>query len=41
MAQCPPLHLDVVTIERGALGLPSTTVANLTYYLDITVHVIH
>ena len=25
---CPPLHLGVVAIERGAFGSPSTTVAN-------------
>ena len=24
----PPLHLGVVAIEKGALGSPSTTVAN-------------
>ena len=27
----PPLHLCVVAIEKGALGLPSTTVGNLLY----------
>ena len=26
-----PLHLDVVAIEKGASGLPSTKVANFTY----------
>ena len=25
-----PLHLGVVAIEKGAFGLPSTTVANFT-----------
>ena len=27
----PPLHLGVVTIEKGALGSPSTKVANFTF----------
>ena len=30
-----PLHLDVVAIEKGAFWLPSTTVANFTFYLHI------
>ena len=29
----PPLHLGVVTIEKGAFWLPSTKVANFTTYL--------
>ena len=34
----PPLHLDVVAIEKGAFGSPSTMVANFifTYILFIT-----
>ena len=28
----PPLHLGVVAIEKGALGLTSTTVANFTFF---------
>ena len=28
----PPLHLGVVAIEKGAFGLPSTMVANFTYF---------
>ena len=31
--QRPPLHIGVVAIEKGAFGLPSTMVANFTYYL--------
>ena len=27
-----PLHLSVVAIEKGAFWLPSTTVANFTYF---------
>ena len=27
-----PLHLSVVANEKGALGLPLTTVANFTYF---------
>ena len=27
----PPLHLDVVAIEKGAFNSPSTKVANFTY----------
>ena len=30
----PPLHLGVVVIEKGTFGLPSTTVANLTFYMS-------
>ena len=33
--QRPPLHLGVVAIEKGAFGLPSTMVANFTFYLYI------
>ena len=29
-----PLHFGVVAIEKGAFGLPSTTVANLDVYLS-------
>ena len=30
-----PLHLDIVAIEKGAFGLPSTTVTNFTFiYFD-------
>ena len=32
-AYCPPLHLGVVAIEKGALWSPSTTVVNFTYLL--------
>ena len=28
----PSLHLGVVAIEKGALGSPSTMVANFTYF---------
>ena len=28
----PCLHLGVVAIEKGAFGLPSTKIVNLTYY---------
>ena len=31
---CTPLHLGIVAIEKGAFGLPSTTVANFTYTLQ-------
>ena len=27
-----PLHLDVVAMEKGAFGSPSTIVANFTFY---------
>ena len=30
----PPLNLWVVAIEKGALGSPSTKVANFTYFLQ-------
>ena len=29
----PPLHLDVVAIEKGAIGSRSTTVANFTFLI--------
>ena len=29
----PRLHLGVVAIEKGALGTPSTKVANFTFYI--------
>ena len=29
---CPPLHLGVVAIEKGAFGSPSTMVANLFHF---------
>ena len=32
----PPLHLGVVAIEKGALGLASTTVANFTFIYIFT-----
>ena len=32
MELCPPLHLGVVAIEKGAFGSPSTKVANFTYF---------
>ena len=32
----PPLHLDVVTIEKGAFGLSSTTVASFTFTIIST-----
>ena len=28
----PPLHLSAVAIEKGAIGSPSTKVANFTYF---------
>ena len=28
---CPPLHLGVVAIKKGAFWSPSTTVANFTF----------
>ena len=31
-----PLHLDVVANEKRAFGLPSTTVANFTYFIIIS-----
>ena len=35
----PPLHLDVVAIEKGAFGSPSTKVANFTFvYIYIYIH---
>ena len=33
MEWCPPLHLGVVAIEKGAFGSPSSKVANFTYFL--------
>ena len=30
-SSAPPLHLGVVAIEKGAIGSPSTMVANFTY----------
>ena len=33
MEQHPPLHRSVVAIEKGALGLPLTKVANFTYFI--------
>ena len=33
MEWCPPLHLDVVAIEKGAFRSLSTKVANFTYLL--------
>ena len=35
----PPLHIGVVAIEKGAFGLPSTMVANFTFYLHYASHV--
>ena len=32
-SKCPPLHLGVVAIEKGAFGSPSTKVTNFTFYL--------
>ena len=34
MELLPPLHLGVVTIEKGAFGSPSTKVTNFTFYLN-------
>ena len=31
MESSPPLHLGVIDIEKGAVGSPSTRVANFTY----------
>ena len=33
-----PLHLGVVAIEEGALGLPSTKVTNFTYFKFVVSH---
>ena len=35
-SSAPPLHLGVVAIKKGAFGLPSDTVANFTYFINIT-----
>ena len=35
MKSCPPLHLGVVAIERGAFGSPPTKVTNNTFLLTI------
>ena len=32
----PPLHFDVVAIEKGAFGSSSTKVVNFTHLLFIT-----
>ena len=32
----PPLHLGVVAIEKGAVGSPSTKVANFTIWFQLT-----
>ena len=40
MELCPPVHLGVVAIEKGAFGSPSTTIGNFTlliYGRDVTV----
>ena len=34
MSQRPSLHFGVVAIEKGAIGLPSTTVANFTLLIS-------
>ena len=34
----PPLHLDVVAIEKGAFWSPLTTIANFTYLCVYTKH---
>ena len=31
----PPLHLAVVALEKGIFGTPSTTLANLYYYIKL------
>ena len=36
MEQWSPLHVGVVAIEKGALGLRSTKVVELTYFLICT-----
>ena len=36
---CPPLHLGVVAIEKGAFGSHLTTVANFTFYLYIYIYI--
>ena len=33
MEWCPPLHLGVLAIEKGAFGSPTTKVGNFTYYI--------
>ena len=40
MEEGPPLHLGVVAIEKGAFGLPSTTVANFTLLHEVILTVI-
>ena len=34
---CPPLHLGLVAIEKGAFESPSTTVANI--YINIYIYI--
>ena len=36
MELSPPLNLGVVSIEKGALGLPSTKVPNLVVFYGIS-----
>ena len=33
MEWCPPLHLGVVAIEKGAFGSPLTKIASCTYFI--------
>ena len=35
MEKCPPLHLGLVAIGKGAFGSPSTTVDNFTFTIYI------
>ena len=43
MELCPPLHLGVVAIEKGAFGSTSTKVANFTYFVIVIkrMHYLH
>ena len=38
-SSAPPLHLSVVSIEKGAFRSPLTTVTNFTYLLYIYMHI--
>ena len=35
MKRRPPLHLCMVSFEKGAFGSPSTKVANFTFYFTV------
>ena len=38
--ECPPLHLDVAAIEKGAFWSSSTTVANFTLLIEISASIL-